>query len=167
MRLFGHAHKKHRFQVAKIYPALPSQRMLFRQHHDGSVAGDAFPLQAPGGCRRTQPHKAQIDLSRFQGAKLFRRGHVEEVQRNVWESLAEGPERFGEQLEIKIGRIGYVQLAGFAPAETLHRLDTFRSQRQYASGINEESPPFLRQGHLAFGTVQETNADLRLQVMDL
>src|SRR2546425_402914 len=164
MRLFGHAHKKHSSQLAEIYPALLGQRMLFRQDHDGSVSCDAFPLQAPRGWRRTQPHKAQIDLSRFQGAKLFRRGHVEEVQRNVWESLAEGPERFGEQLEVKIGRIGDVQLAGFAPAETLHRLDTFRGQSQYASGVNEESPPFLGQGHLAFGTVQETDADLVLEV---
>jgi len=101
------------------------------------------------------------------GAKLFRRGHIEEVQRNVWESTAESPERFGEQLEVKIGRIGDVQLAGFAPAETLHSLDTFRGQRQYASGINQESPPFFGQGHLVFGTVQETNADLPLEVMDL
>src|SRR6185503_11664963 len=134
---------------------------------DDSVAGDAFPLQAPGGRRRTQPHKAQIDLSRFQGAKLFRRGHVEEVQRNLWESLAEGPERFGKELEVKIGRIGDVQLAGFASAETLHRLDTFRGQGQYASGIDEEGPSFLGQGHLAFGTVQETDADLLFQIMDL
>src|SRR6266498_3647599 len=124
-------------------------------------------MQAPGGCRRTQPDEAQIDLSRFQGAKLFRRRHVEEVQRNVWEGLAEGPERFGEQLEVKIGRIRDVQLAGFASAETLHRLDTFRGQRQHVSGINEERPSFLGQGHLAFGTVQQTYPDLLLQVMYL
>src|SRR6266850_7893007 len=164
MRLLGHAHKKHRFQLAEIYPSLPGQRMFYRQDHDRSVPGDAFPLEAPRGCRRTQPHKTQVDLSRFQGAKLFRRRHVEEVQRDVREGLAEGPERFREQLEVKVGRIRDVQLAGFAPAETLYRLDTFRGQRQYASGINEEGPPFLGQGHLAFGTVQEPYADLPLQV---
>ena len=141
--------------------------MFCRQDDDGSVPGDAFPLQAGGGCRRRQPDKAQINLARLQGAKLFRRSHVEEIQRDVGEGLAEGRERFGEQLEIKIGQIRDVQLAGFAPAQPLHRQDAFRRQGQNAPGINQERPPFLGQGHLALGAVQEAHPDLLLQIMDL
>jgi len=91
MRLLGHANKKHRFELGEIYPPLSGQWMLYRQDDDRFVPGDALPLQAPDGCRRAQPDKAQINLAHFQGAKLFCRGHVEEVQRNVRESLAESP----------------------------------------------------------------------------
>ena len=122
------------------------------------------PAAAAGG---RQPHKAQINLARFEGAKLFRRSHVEEVQRDVGEGLPEGRERFGQQLEIKIGQIRDVQLAGFAPAETLHRQDAFRRQGQNAPGIHQERAAFLGQGHLALGTVQEAHADLLFQIMDL
>ena len=55
------------------------------------------PLVDAGG----RSPKTQIDLARFQGAKLFRRGHIKEVQHNVWGTLAEVPKRFGEQLEVK------------------------------------------------------------------
>ena len=120
-----------------------------------------------GGCRRTQPHKAQINLPRFQRAKLFRRSHVEEVQRDVGEGLPESRQRFGQQLEIKIGQIGDVQLAGFAAAETLHRQNAFGRQGQNAPGINQERAAFLGQGHLAFGTVQEAHTEFLLQIMDL
>src|SRR5438128_11820846 len=91
MGLFGHADKEHRFQFAETYSTLPGQTMLRWQDYEGSVPDDAFPPQVPMGRRRAQAHKAQINFPRFQSAKLFRRGHVEEVERDVWESLAEGP----------------------------------------------------------------------------
>jgi hypothetical protein len=85
----------------------------------------------------------------------------------VLERLAEGRERLGEQLEVKIGQIRDVQLAGFTPAEALYSLDAFRCHGQNAPGIDEERPPFLRQGHLTLRAVQETDAELLLQVVDL
>ena len=83
------------------------------------------------------------------------------------EGPAESPERFGEQFDVKIGQIRDIQLAGLAPTQTLHRLDAFRRQGQYAPGINQEGPPLLRQGHLTPGTVQEEHANLLLQVVNL
>src|SRR4051794_41731864 len=102
------------------------------------MSSDAVPKEAIGGCRRSQPHKAQIDLARFKGAKLFRRSHVEEVQCDVRESLTESGQGLGEQLEIKVGQVGDVQLARLAPAEALHTLDAFARQGEDAPGIHEE-----------------------------
>ena len=167
MRLLGHTDKKHRFQFTETYLAFPGQRMFYRQDDDGSVPGNTFPLQVPGGCGRMQPDKAQVNLPGFQRAKLFRRGHVEEVQGNVREGLAEGGERFREQLEVKVGQIGDVQLASFSPAEPLHGLDAFGRQGQNAPDIHQERAPFLGQGHVAFRPAQEADADLLFQVMNL
>ena len=97
----------------------------------------------PGGHRGRQTHKAQIYLARLHRAKLFRRSHVEEVQRDVGEGLPEVPQRFGQQLEIQIRQIRDVQLAGFATAEALHRQDAFRRQGQNAPGIQQERAAFL------------------------
>jgi len=102
MRLLRHANKKHCLERCEIYPALSGQRMFYRQNHDRLMPGDALPLQPSDGCRRTQPYKAQVNFADFQGAKLFCRRHVEEVQRNVREDLAESSQRVGQQLEIKI-----------------------------------------------------------------
>ena len=52
-------------------------------------------------------------------------------------------------------------------AEALHRQDAFRRQGQDAPGIHQKRAPFLGQGHLALGTVQQAHADLLLEVMDL
>src|SRR2546426_7498610 len=94
MGLLGHAHKKHRFQLAEAYPTLQGQWMLYRQDHDGFVAGDAFPFQGPPGCRGTQPPKNPNDLSPLPGAEMFPRGPISKGQSKVWGNLAGGPKRF-------------------------------------------------------------------------
>jgi len=60
---FGHAYKKHRFELAQAYLAFSSERVFRRQHYDRSVAGDALPLNHTGGGRRRQPHETQVNFS--------------------------------------------------------------------------------------------------------
>src|SRR6266404_9638552 len=126
MGLLRHSHKEHLFQFTEVDLALARKPMFTWQDHDGSVSRDAFPFEAGNGCWRTEAHKAQINLARLQRAELLRRGHVKEVQRDVRKGLPKGLQRLGEQLEVKIGQIRDVQLAGLASAETLHRQDALR-----------------------------------------
>ena len=108
------------------------------------MAGDAFPFQVAEGSRRPEADKAQINLARFEGPKLFGGSHVEEVERNVREGPAEGPQRFREQPEVGIGQVCDVQLARLAPVEALHGQDAFRRQGQNAPGVRQERTSFSR-----------------------
>src|SRR5690349_8399993 len=126
----------------------------------------ALPVKTAGG-RRRQSDKTQVDFPSLQRAELLRGAHVEEIQCDMGEGLAEGAQGFGEQLEIEIRRVGDIELAGFAATEALDREDALGGQSQNAAGIGQERTAFLGQRDSALGTLQQANADFLFQVVNL
>ena len=104
--------------------------MIGRQYDHDVMVGDAFPGQrghvlAGGG--RAQSHKTEVNLPRFQGAKLFGRGHVKQVDGDFRAGLIERGQRCRQEVEIELEQIAEVQLAGFAPAEPLDGFHAFET----------------------------------------
>jgi len=81
--------------------------------------------------------------------------------------LAEGGQSSWEQVKVEVGQVTDVQLSRFAPAEALHRLNTFGGQREQALRVDQESAAFLSERDVLFGAVQQPNADFFLEILYL
>src|SRR6266481_5003784 len=88
MSFFGHADKKHRFEVSESDFDFFCQRMPLGNGDDSLVVSQAFPVQIFGGDRRPKTHEAEVNFAGFQSAKLLRRGHIKKIQGNVRKALS-------------------------------------------------------------------------------
>ncbi len=107
MRLFRHGDKEKRFEVGYFDAFLFGQRMTGRQNDHDIMAGDAFPSQSGrvlAGDGRTQADKTEVNFARFQGAKLFGRRHVEEVDGDLRAGLIEGGQVAGRRSKLNLNR---------------------------------------------------------------
>ena len=122
-------------------------------------------LLVPAGGR--SPMKPRSIFRAFEGAELFRRGHIKQIQGDLGTGLVKRRQRRRKEIEIEFEQIANVKMGAFATAESLNGLHAFQAQRHEARGIDEKTPPVLGQGNPVFAPVQQTDAQFVFQIMNL
>ncbi len=159
--------KKTCFRSFKEMTVFPGQRMLFRKGHHGFVMRDGLKLQALLRDRLVQADKAEVDPAIVQGAELIAAGHVEKIDRDGGEGALKGGERDRNEIVKQVGHVADVKRRRTVPAQLLHRFDDFLAQIEHPLGVAQESRPFPRETDLAAGAIQQADADLFFEILDL
>src|SRR6266540_1931573 len=139
--------------------------MTFRKHNDERLTDDRFHDE--GLVARGKPQQARMDLAVVQHLELFAR--PEELKRELDSRMTLAKEGQQARKDVELGgrHVADDQLADLAPrrpARDLHRALRL-GQRQ--PRFDEEGPTGVRQRDSAIRPMEETDAELALEVADL